>query len=72
VETNLCIHPFAILNVDLQTEIPPMEQIKQITLEVKKVNGTLISMWNNDALVSDPKAPFGLTFYEEMIKEILS
>jgi len=72
VETNLCIHPFAILNLDPQVDASPMEQIKQISDEVKKVNGTLISMWSNDVLVRNPSSPYGLKFYEEMIQEILS
>lgn len=72
VETKLRIHPFAILDVDIQSDISPMEQFRQIRDEVKKVNATLISMWSNDALVKNPGAPFGLTFYEKMIQMILT
>jgi hypothetical protein len=71
VETNLRIHPFSILNLDPLSEHSPMDKILQITDEVKKVRGTLISMWSNDVLTQDPYAPYGLGFYERMIKEIL-
>jgi hypothetical protein len=71
VETNLRIHPFSILNLDPLSEPSPMEKILQICDEVKKVKGTLISMWSNDVLTQDTHSPYGLGFYERMIREIL-
>jgi hypothetical protein len=71
VETNLRVHPFSILNLDPIANPTPMEKIRRIAEEVKKVDGTLISMWSNDVLTKDPDAPYGLGFYERMIKEII-
>ena len=71
VETNLRIHPFSILNLDPLSEPSPMDKILQVVDEVKRVKGTLISMWSNEVLNQDIHAPYGLGFYERMIKEIL-
>ena len=70
VETKLCVHPFCILNLDPIAGPAPMDKIRRIIEQVKKVDGTLISMWSNEALTKDPNAPYGLGFYERMIKEI--
>lgn len=72
LETNLKVHPFAIMEGTLKyyMNVPPeeaMQYIKPLIDEVKQVNGTFISLWHNDTL-NDQKFWKGWrAIYEEMV-----
>ena len=76
-ETNLRIHPFCLMEGTLRdykniSAANAIQHIKPLIDEVKKVNGTLISLWHNESL-SDKKRWKGWTgVYEEMINIVLS
>ena len=53
--TELLIQPFQVMDVTLKNylQMDPDEagaHIEQLMLEVKKVNGTFISLWHNESL----------------------
>jgi len=53
--TKLMIHPFQVMDVSLKNylHLSPEEALlktEEIMLEVKKVNGTFISLWHNESL----------------------
>jgi hypothetical protein len=72
-ETNFRIHPFAVMDGTLKdymdmTTADAIDKISQLINEVKKVNGTFISLWHNESL-SDKKRWAGwLNVYEQLIK----
>lgn len=56
--TQLTIHPLAVMDVTLKnqqrfTPEQAMQHIEQLMNEVKKVNGTFISLWHNSSLCED-------------------
>ncbi len=71
--TNFRIHPFAVMDGTLKdymdmTTTDAIDKISQLIEEVRKVNGTFISLWHNEAL-SDKKRWAGwLNVYEQLIK----
>jgi hypothetical protein len=73
LETNLKIHPFAIMEGTLKyyMKVEPedaMDKIRPLIDEVKAVNGSFISLWHNDTL-NDQKLWKGWkVVYEEMLK----
>ena len=73
VETKLRIHPFAVMDGTLRdymdlTPTDAIEQIRVLINEVKKVNGTFISLWHNESL-SDQKRWVGWRrVYEELLE----
>lgn len=68
VETNMKIWPYAIVEKGLQAGYKIETSFKPIINRVKEVNGTLITLWNNESLVqSDQKGP-NLNTYEKIIK----
>jgi hypothetical protein len=73
LETNLKIHPFAIMEGTLKyyMTVEPgdaMNKIRPLIDEVKAVNGSFISLWHNDTL-NDQKLWKGWkTVYEEMVQ----
>lgn len=73
LETKLKVHPFAIMEGTLKyyMNIGPeeaMQHIKPLIDEVKRVDGTFISLWHNDSL-NDQKFWKGWRrIYEEMIQ----
>lgn len=75
-ETNFRIHPFAVMDGTLRDylEMTPADAINKISLlieEVKKVNGTFISLWHNESL-SDKKRWTGwLHVYEQLLKKAI-
>ncbi|MEJ2595164.1 MAG: polysaccharide deacetylase family protein [bacterium] len=72
-ETKLRIHPFAVMDGTLKdylnlTPDEAIDQIKRLIFEVKKVNGTFISLWHNESL-SDLKRWKGWRrVYEELLE----
>src|SRR3972149_4750237 len=55
LETNLKIHPFAVMEGTLKNNMnihrdDALQKIKQLIDEVKTVNGQFISLWHNDTL----------------------
>lgn len=55
VETNLMIHPFAVMDGTLNNylKLSPeesIEKVKQIVSEIKNVNGEFITIWHNETL----------------------
>lgn len=73
LETNLKIHPFAVMEGTLKYYMnvhreDVMQKIKPLIDEVKAVNGDFISLWHNDTL-SNKKLWLGWApIYEEMVK----
>jgi hypothetical protein len=71
--TSLRIHPFAVMDATLKyyLKLSPEDSlltIKQLVDEVKKVDGTFISLWHNESL-SNYKQWQGWKYtFEEMIK----
>ena len=71
--TSLRIHPFAVMDATLKyyMKLSPEESllhIRKLIDEVKKVDGTFISLWHNESL-SDYKQWKGWQFiFEEMVK----
>lgn len=68
VKTNLRIHPFAVLDVPVSIDNKTLEDFREIIEEVKKVRGTLISLWNNESLTVDQDGKNGLQTYEALVK----
>ncbi len=74
VETKLRLHPFAVMDGTLRdylnlTPEDAINKIKKLIAEVKKVNGTFISLWHNESL-SDAKRWKGwLPVYEALLEE---
>jgi hypothetical protein len=55
IETNLMIHPFAVMDSTLQhymryTPAEALSHMRQMIKEVQKVKGVFISIWHNDSL----------------------
>ena len=72
-ETDLMIHPFAIMDVTLNDymNLSPQDSltlIKDIVDEVKNVNGNFISIWHNESLNFQDRWAGWENIYEEMIK----
>lgn len=76
-ETHLRIHPFTLMDGTLRDYMNvsaenAMEHIKPLIEEVKKVNGTFISLWHNESLGDSKRWKGWASIYEEMIEEALS
>ena len=73
VETNLKIHPFAIMEGTLKyyMDIGPqhaMAHYRRLIDEVKMVNGDFISLWHNDSLNNYKQWKGWKSVFEEMIE----
>ncbi len=73
VETNLRIHPFCFMEGTLRDYYninagKAMEFIRPLIDEVKKVDGTFISLWHNESLSDQKRWTGWKDVYEEMIK----
>lgn len=73
LETKLKIHPFAVMESTLQYNMNigakhAMSVIKPLIDEVKKVNGTFISLWHNDSLNNKNTWKGWQLVYEDMVK----
>jgi len=72
-ETKLRIHPFAVMDGTLNdymglTPTDAIEQIRKLILEVKKVNGTFISLWHNESLSNQKRWTGWRKVYEELLE----
>ena len=72
-ETQLMIHPFAIMDATLNfyMQVSPdkvIEKVKPIIDEVKKVEGTFMSLWHNESLSEKGKWKAWRNVYEEIVK----
>lgn len=72
VETKLRIHPFAVMDGTLKdymhlTTADAITQIKELVDEVKKVNGTFISLWHNESLSNQKRWKGWQQVYESML-----
>jgi hypothetical protein len=73
LETKLKIHPFAFMEGTLKYYMQvdakqAIHVIKQLIDEVKKVDGTFISLWHNDSLNNKDTWQGWQNVYEEMVK----
>lgn len=71
--TGLRIHPFACMDATFKyyTKTPPQEvmpHIKMLVDEVRKVNGTFISLWHNESLSENYLWKGFRKVYEEMVE----
>ncbi|MCD4746380.1 MAG: polysaccharide deacetylase family protein [Bacteroidales bacterium] len=72
-ETNLRVHPFAIMEGTLRDYMnvsasEALSYIKPIIEEVKAVNGTFITLWHNESLSNSKRWVGWDKVYEEMVK----
>jgi len=72
VETKLRIHPFMVMDGTLKDymKLTPTDAIEQIRLlidEVKKVNGTFISLWHNEPLSDEKRWKGWRKVYEQLL-----
>lgn len=72
-ETKLRIHPFAIMDGTLKdymglTPADAIEQIRVLIDEVKKVNGTFISLWHNESLSDQKRWTGWRRVYEQLLE----
>ena len=72
-ETNLTIHPFAVMDGTLNNylKLSPeqaIEKVKEVTREIKNVNGEFISIWHNESLSDWREWKGWRNVYEEVIK----
>jgi hypothetical protein len=76
-ETNLTIHPFAIMDGTLNSylKLSPekaVEKVKEIVKEIKDVNGEFITIWHNETLSNWRDWNGWKDVYEEVIKAATS
>jgi len=74
IETKLRIHPFAVMDGTLNdylglTPADAIDHIKALIREVKKVNGTFISLWHNESLSDQKRWKGWKRVYEQLIKD---
>ena len=72
-ETNLTIHPFAVMDGTLNSylKLSPdnaLEKVKDIVKEIKDVNGEFITIWHNETLSDWRDWKGWKNFYEGVIK----
>jgi hypothetical protein len=72
-ETKLRIHPFAYMDVALKNGLKllpeqAIEEIKQMTDEVRCVGGEMISIWHNESLSNKREWIGWRNVYEKMIE----
>ena len=71
VETNMMVWPYAIVDKAMELGYDLERTFKPIIERVKALNGTLITLWNNESLKKDLSASAGLNDYEAMIRMAL-
>ena len=72
VETKLRIHPFMVMDGTLKdymnlTPTDAIEQIRLLIEEVKKVDGTFVSLWHNEPLSDEKRWKGWRKVYEELL-----
>ncbi len=72
-ETNLRLNPFAVMDGTLNdymhlTTLDALDIIKELIDEVKKVNGTFISLWHNESLSDELRWKGWRKLYEQMLE----
>ncbi|HEU4717665.1 MAG TPA: polysaccharide deacetylase family protein [Bacteroidia bacterium] len=72
-ETVLRVHPFTVMDatLNLYLKLTPEEAIAKIKLlneEVRKVNGTFMSLWHNETLSDEKEWKGWRIVYEELLK----
>ncbi len=73
IETKLRIHPFAVMDGTLNDymSLSPddaIEHIKQLVDEVRKVDGTFITLWHNESLSDQQRWKGWRRVYEELLE----
>jgi len=76
VETKLRLHPFAVMDGTLRDylKLTPEDAIRKIQKlmdEVKKVNGTFISLWHNESLSDQNRWTGWRRVYEALLEETI-
>jgi hypothetical protein len=76
-ETNLKIHPFAVMDSTLKyyMRVQPskvMDIVVPIINEIKKVNGTFILLWHNEAFSGKLHWQGWENLYEDIVKEAIN
>jgi hypothetical protein len=76
-ETNLTIHPFAVMDGTLNSylKLSPetaLEKVKTIVQEVKKVNGEFITIWHNETLSDWREWKGWKNFYRKVVQAATS
>ncbi|NQY09801.1 MAG: hypothetical protein HRT71_09850 [Flavobacteriales bacterium] len=74
VETKLRLHPFAVMEATLKyyMKLSPIEAvtaINEIVDEIRKVNGTFISLWHNETMSEDKNWVGWRYVYEKMLQK---
>ncbi len=74
VETKLRLHPFAVMDGTLRdylklTPEDAVRKIQKLMDEVKKVNGTFISLWHNESLSDQNRWTGWRRVYEALLEE---
>lgn len=72
-ETNFMIYPFAVMDGTLRdymklTPADAIAKIASLVKEVKKVNGTFISLWHNESLSNKKRWTGWLKVYEKLVE----
>jgi len=72
IETKLRIHPFMLMDGTLKdymklTPADAIEQIRVLIEEVKKVDGTFVSLWHNEPLSDEKRWKGWRKVYEELL-----
>lgn len=75
VETKLRLHPFVVMDGTLRdylnlTPEDAINKIKKLISEVKKVNGTFISLWHNESLSDEKRWKGWRQVYETLLEEV--
>ncbi|NQY66924.1 MAG: hypothetical protein HRT72_04275 [Flavobacteriales bacterium] len=77
VETKLSMHPFAVMEATLKyyLKLSPAEavvEINKVIEEIKKVDGTFISLWHNETLSEDKNWVGWRYVYEKMLEKAVA
>ena len=70
-ETGMKVWPYAIVDKGLEYGYDMETSFLPIIERVKAVNGTLITLWNNESLVGEDHAKVNLRTYEQLIRAAL-
>jgi len=71
METNMLVWPYAIVDKALELGYDLEKSFKPIIEKVKALNGTLITLWNNESMRKESGLKANLQDYEAMIRMAL-